>query len=144
MPQSRGTSRCQAGTGHCDFSSSQVGPSQFWNWTTELPGHWDRSRGRRDQTAPRMERCNGPKPHLQSHWAQRKSLALRNGILERHWESVDGRSKVDQIVPLWAEWAVCWPNYMVRRSSGCQQDPDHGLAKVLLAPGIEWYWDWRW
>jgi hypothetical protein len=28
------------------------------------------------------------------YWAQWKSLAVRNGILERHWESADGRSKI--------------------------------------------------
>jgi hypothetical protein len=34
----------------------------------------------------------------ESYWAQWKSLTVRNGLLERHWESADGRSKLAQIV----------------------------------------------
>jgi hypothetical protein len=37
-----------------------------------------------------MERHHRPQPHIQSYWVQRKSLTVRNGILERHWESADG------------------------------------------------------
>jgi hypothetical protein len=33
-----------------------------------------------------------------SKWAQWKSLAIWNGVLECKWESANGRSKVDQIV----------------------------------------------
>jgi hypothetical protein len=33
-----------------------------------------------------------------SYWAQRKAFAQMNGILERAWESADGRSQVAQIV----------------------------------------------
>jgi hypothetical protein len=33
-----------------------------------------------------------------SYWAQWKSLAVRNGILEHHWEFADRHSKVDQII----------------------------------------------
>jgi hypothetical protein len=37
-------------------------------------------------------------PTYKSYWAQWKSLAVRNGILERNWESDNGRSKIAQIV----------------------------------------------
>jgi hypothetical protein len=37
-------------------------------------------------------------PTFKSYWAQWKSLAVRNGVLERNWESANGRSKVAQIV----------------------------------------------
>jgi hypothetical protein len=37
-------------------------------------------------------------PTYKSYWAQWKSLAVRNGILERNWESAKGRSTVAQIV----------------------------------------------
>jgi hypothetical protein len=37
-------------------------------------------------------------PTYKSYWAQWKSLAVRNGVLERHWESANGRSQVAQIV----------------------------------------------
>jgi hypothetical protein len=34
-----------------------------------------------------------------AHW---KSLNVRNGILERNWESADGRSQIAQIVRHWS------------------------------------------
>jgi hypothetical protein len=37
-------------------------------------------------------------PPYKSYWAQWKSLAVRNGVLKRNWESANGRSKVAQIV----------------------------------------------
>jgi hypothetical protein len=37
-------------------------------------------------------------PTYKSYWAQRISLAVRNGVLERNWESANGRTKVAQIV----------------------------------------------
>jgi hypothetical protein len=33
-----------------------------------------------------------------SYWAQCKSLAVRNGVLELNWESANGRSRIAQIV----------------------------------------------
>jgi hypothetical protein len=41
-------------------------------------------------------------PTYKSYWAQWKYLALRNGILKRHWESSDGRSKIAQIILPWS------------------------------------------
>jgi hypothetical protein len=38
------------------------------------------------------------RPTYKSYCAQWKFLAVRNGILERHWESTDGRSEVTHIV----------------------------------------------
>jgi hypothetical protein len=37
-------------------------------------------------------------PTYKSYWAQWKSLAVRDGILERNWGSANGRSKIAQIV----------------------------------------------
>jgi hypothetical protein len=37
-------------------------------------------------------------PTYKSYWAQWKSLAVRNDVLERNWESANGRSQVAQIV----------------------------------------------
>jgi hypothetical protein len=37
-------------------------------------------------------------PTYKSYWAQWKSLAVRNGILERNWESVNGRSTIAQLI----------------------------------------------
>jgi hypothetical protein len=35
-------------------------------------------------------------PAYKSYWAQWKSLAVRNGILERNWESASGRAQIAQ------------------------------------------------
>jgi hypothetical protein len=40
------------------------------------------------------DRC----PIYESYWAQWKSLVVRDGELERHWESANGRIKTAQIV----------------------------------------------
>jgi hypothetical protein len=37
-------------------------------------------------------------PTYKSYWVQWKSLAVRNGILECHWNSAEGRYKIAQIV----------------------------------------------
>ncbi|PNF33868.1 hypothetical protein B7P43_G07231 [Cryptotermes secundus] len=37
-------------------------------------------------------------PTYKSYWAQWKSLAVRNGVLERDWESATGRRQVAQII----------------------------------------------
>jgi hypothetical protein len=37
-------------------------------------------------------------PIYKSYRAQEKSLAVRDGVLERHWVSADGRTKMSQIV----------------------------------------------
>jgi hypothetical protein len=37
-------------------------------------------------------------PSKKSYWAQWKSLAVRGSMLERHWESADGKTKTAQAV----------------------------------------------
>ena len=37
-------------------------------------------------------------PIYKSYWAQWKSFALRDGVLERHWESADGKRNTAHIV----------------------------------------------
>jgi hypothetical protein len=37
-------------------------------------------------------------PTYKSYWAQGKSLVVRDGMLERLWESTDGRTKTAQVV----------------------------------------------
>jgi hypothetical protein len=36
-------------------------------------------------------------PIYKSYWTQWKPFALRDGVLERHWESADGKRKTAQI-----------------------------------------------
>jgi hypothetical protein len=37
-------------------------------------------------------------PTYKSYWTQWKSFAVRDGVLKRHWESTNGRSKIAQVV----------------------------------------------
>jgi hypothetical protein len=55
---------------------------------------------------PEWNDITDPSPTYESYWAQWKSLAEINGILERNWESANGRSKIFQ---------MCWPNYILDR-----------------------------
>jgi len=38
-------------------------------------------------------------PLYKSYWAQWKSLALRDGVLERHWKSTDGKNTAQIVIP---------------------------------------------
>jgi hypothetical protein len=38
-------------------------------------------------------------PIYKSYWAQWKSLAVRNGVLVRHWESADGKRTAQLVIP---------------------------------------------
>jgi hypothetical protein len=75
---------------------------------------WDRAALRREQLAdqdvghipqeveagqrPEWKDIADRSPIYKSYWAQRKSLAVRDGVLERNWESAAGRMKTAQIV----------------------------------------------
>jgi hypothetical protein len=62
---------------------------------------------------------------------------VKNGILEQHWESADGRSKVAQIILPQRRVNDVVTKLNDGQSGGHlgQQDPEYGLAKILLAPG---------
>jgi hypothetical protein len=76
-------------------------------------------------------------PTYNSYWAQGKSFTLRDGILERHWESAIGWSTINNRPPLEQSEGytgqTSWGTVM--RTPGCQQYPRQGQAEVLLAPG---------
>jgi hypothetical protein len=76
-------------------------------------------------------------PMYKSYWTQWKSFAVRNGILERHWESTNRRSKVAQIILPRMRVNDVVTKLHDGRSGGHlgQQDPEYGPAKVLVAPG---------
>jgi hypothetical protein len=50
-------------------------------------------------------------PVYKSHWAHWKSLAVRDGVPERHRESADGKTKATQSFPA-ARLRKCWRKYM--------------------------------
>jgi hypothetical protein len=75
---------------------------------------WDRAALRRKQLAdddlgqllqeveagkrPEWRDISDRSPVYKSYLAQWKSLAVRDGVLERHWESCDGKAKTAQTV----------------------------------------------
>jgi hypothetical protein len=40
---------------------------------------------------PELKYISDRSPVYRRYWAQWKSLAVRDGVLERHWESADGK-----------------------------------------------------
>jgi hypothetical protein len=54
-------------------------------------------------------------PTYKSYWAQWKSFAVRNSILECNWESASGQSKIAQIVIPRSRVKDVLTNYMVDR-----------------------------
>jgi hypothetical protein len=47
---------------------------------------------------PKWKDIAGRSPIYKSYWAQWKSLMVRDGMLEHHYELADGRTKTAQIV----------------------------------------------
>jgi hypothetical protein len=86
---------------------------QYWEVALSTAG-WDQSALRRERLhdqdiGPILKEVEtGQRPEwkdiadrsltYKSYWAQWKSLAVRNGILERHWECFNGRLKIAQII----------------------------------------------
>jgi hypothetical protein len=87
----------EVGTSYPDCSRNRLASSRSKNRTIERSEYRAHSGGNRDRAD--IVDCS---PTYKSYWAQRKSLAVRNGILERHWESVESRSKIEQRVLLWS------------------------------------------
>jgi hypothetical protein len=112
LPQSRGGGRRQAGACCCGYSCSWLGSSGSEN-RTERPGHRASSGGSRVWTAPRMEDITDHSPTYKSYWTHWKSLAVRNGILKHHWESVNRWSKAAQIILPWSRGNYMLPKHMV-------------------------------
>jgi hypothetical protein len=67
---------------------------------------WDRASLRREKLADdelgsllqEVEDIADRSPTYKSYWTQRKSLVVRDGVLERLWEYADGRNKTAQVV----------------------------------------------
>jgi hypothetical protein len=47
---------------------------------------------------PEWRDISGRSPIYKSYWALWKSLGVGDGLLERHWESADGKTKMAQTV----------------------------------------------
>ena len=99
---------------HCQKVEQRADGQRVRIVATAAANCWDRQALRREQLADNdlgplireMEAGQRPEwkdisdwgPIYKSYWAKWKSLTLRDGVLERHGESADGKKKTAQIV----------------------------------------------
>jgi hypothetical protein len=98
LTQSRGWGRHQAGTSYAAIAAADWDPAAL---RTEQLNDQDIGPILEEaQTGqlPEGEDVADGSTTYESYWAQWKSLAVREGILEHHWESADGPSQIAQIV----------------------------------------------
>jgi hypothetical protein len=74
-------------------------------------------------------------PTYKSYWAQWKSLTVRNGILEHHWESDNGQSKIVQTV-----LSQSRVNDMLTDLHGGLSGGHLGINKTLNKVRQRYYW----
>jgi hypothetical protein len=98
LPQSRGTRRHQIHPNHCSVAAPGWDPATLR--TEQLNGRDIRPILQEVETGvrPEWKDIADGSPTYKSYWAQWKSLAVRNGILERKWECDNGQSTIAQIV----------------------------------------------
>jgi hypothetical protein len=123
---------------YCSCSHSRMGSSSFKNGTTKRPRHRAHHAGSRNRAATRMERHCRLQPHVQkllgsveiTHCEKRHTTAQ---LGFRQW-TISNRpnSSPSEQSKGCAERSTWW---IVRRSLGCQQNPELCSAMVLLAPG---------
>jgi hypothetical protein len=119
-PQSWGAGRHQVGTSCCCCSCSRLG-SSCSEKRTEWPGRRPILDEEETGERPEWKHITDRSPTYKSYWAQWKSLALRNDILEcrRTVKNGPGRSSFQQ-----SEWradrTTCWA---LRRLFRCQARP---------------------
>jgi hypothetical protein len=138
LPQSQGAGRHEAGTSLCFCSRSRLGSSGYEDRTTERPGHTAYFGESKDGTGPEWKDITDRSPTYKSCWLQWKSLAVRKGILERHWEPSTEDKKGKLILPRSTVNDVL-TELRGGPSEGHrpQQQSGSGLAKLLLAPRQE-------
>jgi hypothetical protein len=98
LPQSWSPGRCQTGTSYCNCSHSQLEPATL---RTERLNDQDLG-----PILEKIETGNLPgwkdipsrSPAYKSYLDQWNSLAVRNGILERHWKYASRQPKIAQII----------------------------------------------
>lgn len=95
LSQSQGAARCHAGTSWDlatlrteQLNDQDIGP---------IPEEVDTGQ------CPEWKDVPDPKPKYKRYWAQWKSLAMRNGMLEHHWEFPDRQLKIAQLILTWSK-----------------------------------------
>jgi hypothetical protein len=140
LPQSRGVGRCQAGTSYCGSSRSWLGSSRSEKGRTEWPGHRVHSGESTDRRVLRKERHRWLQPHILQllgpmekchcmEWHTTAPLGICRWMTKNSPDNSPSEYSVD-----WTTWRTVGP-------LGYQQDPELGLAKVLLAPGKTQCWE---
>jgi hypothetical protein len=105
---------CPEGCSHCQKIERRSESLKVRIITTAAADGWDRASLRREQLAddemepllqeveagrrPEWKDIADRSPTYKGYGAQWKSLVERDGVLERFWESVDGRTKTAQVV----------------------------------------------
>jgi hypothetical protein len=105
---------CPEGCSHCQKIEQWGEGLKVGIITTAAADGWVRASLRREQLAddelgpllqeveagqrPEWKHIADRSPTYKSYWAQWKSLVVRDGVLERLWESVSGRTKTAQVV----------------------------------------------
>jgi hypothetical protein len=98
---------CQEGCTHCQKVEAKAEEKQVRAIAAVAADGWDPVALRREQLddtdvglilqeaetgqRPEWKDIADRSPTYKSYWAQWKSLAVRDGVLERHWESANGR-----------------------------------------------------
>jgi hypothetical protein len=98
--KSWGTSKSQAGASYCSRSCRWLGPSRPYEGPTE---HQDLATVLEEVEAGQHTEWKNIadwSPIYKGYWDQWKSIAVRDGMLEHHWESTSRWSKVAEIVLL--------------------------------------------
>jgi hypothetical protein len=109
---------CQEDCTYCHKVEAQTDVKQIRAIAAIATGGWDSATLRTEQLndpdigpilqdvetgrRPEWKDITDRSPTYKSYWAQWKSLAVRNGILEHNWESANGRSKIAQIILPWS------------------------------------------
>jgi hypothetical protein len=99
---------------HCQKVEQRANGLKVRVVTAAAADGWDSAALRREQLAdedvgpllkeveagqrPEWKDISDRSPTYKSYWAQWQSLAVRDGVLERHWESADGKTKTVQTV----------------------------------------------
>jgi hypothetical protein len=92
--------RRQAGTSNCGYSCSQLVSTYSAQGTTQRPEHMVGPNLEEAEIGhhPEWKDIADRRPTRKSYCNQWNCHTVRNGILERHWESTDGQSKSAQII----------------------------------------------
>jgi hypothetical protein len=142
LPQSRDSGRRKASTSYCSSTRRRLGSAGSENGTAKWHRHRAHSAGSKNRTTTGVERHRRPESHVQNLLdsveiarCEKQHTRAQLGIGQRtipsspnSYSSEESKERADRTT----RWTV-------RRSPGCQRNPEQGSATVLLAPGKKRY-----